>query len=433
MNGEAKVTNPNKVTVVLGAQWGDEGKGKVVDMLAITVDLVCRCQGGNNAGHTVVVEHQEYDFHLLPSGIINPKCKSIIGNGVVVHLPDLFDELEKNESKGLVGWRDRLLISDRAHLVFDFHQKVDGLQELEKGRKSLGTTKKGIGPAYSSKANRNGLRIADLLGNFDLFKEKFTSLANTYQKLFADLTIDVDFELQRYKNYAEQIRPLVVETVSYLHSALREGKKVLVEGANAAMLDIDFGTYPYVTSSNCSIGGVCTGLGLPPSTIGDVVGVVKAYTTRVGDGPFPTELHDGIGDILCERGHEYGVTTKRKRRCGWLDIPVLLYTSMVNGYTAICITKLDILDTLEEIEMCVSYVNNGSVLSYFPSSSDELASVQPNYIKMPGWKTKIENIRTFSDLPKEAKDYVLKIQELLGVPVKWIGVGKGRESIINVE
>ncbi|XP_014278026.2 adenylosuccinate synthetase isoform X2 [Halyomorpha halys] len=240
MNGEAKVTNPNKVTVVLGAQWGDEGKGKVVDMLAITVDLVCRCQGGNNAGHTVVVEHQEYDFHLLPSGIINPKCKSIIGNGVVVHLPDLFDELEKNESKGLVGWRDRLLISDRAHLVFDFHQKVDGLQELEKGRKSLGTTKKGIGPAYSSKANRNGLRIADLLGNFDLFKEKFTSLANTYQKLFADLTIDVDFELQRYKNYAEQIRPLVVETVSYLHSALREGKKVLVEGANAAMLDIDF-------------------------------------------------------------------------------------------------------------------------------------------------------------------------------------------------
>lgn len=433
MNGESKVTNPNKVTVVLGAQWGDEGKGKVVDMLAITVDLVCRCQGGNNAGHTVVVEHQEYDFHLLPSGIINPKCKSIIGNGVVVHLPDLFDELEKNESKGLVGWRDRLLISDRAHLVFDFHQKVDGLQELEKGRKSLGTTKKGIGPAYSSKANRNGLRIADLLGNFDLFKEKFTSLANTYQKLFHDLTIDIEFELQRYKNYAEQIRPLVVETVSYLHSALREGKKVLVEGANAAMLDIDFGTYPYVTSSNCSIGGVCTGLGLPPSTIGDVVGVVKAYTTRVGDGPFPTELNDEIGNILCERGHEYGVTTKRRRRCGWLDIPVLLYTSMVNGYTAICITKLDILDTLDEIKMCVSYLKDGSVLSYFPSSSDELASVQPNYVKMPGWKTSIENIRAFNDLPQEAKDYVLKIQELLGVPVKWIGVGKGRESIINVE
>lgn len=341
--------------------------------------------------------------------------------------------MEKNESKGLVGWRDRLLISDRAHLVFDFHQKVDGLQELEKGRKSLGTTKKGIGPAYSSKANRNGLRIADLLGNFDLFKEKFTSLANTYQKLFHDLTIDIEFELQRYKNYAEQIRPLVVETVSYLHSALREGKKVLVEGANAAMLDIDFGTYPYVTSSNCSIGGVCTGLGLPPSTIGDVVGVVKAYTTRVGDGPFPTELNDEIGNILCERGHEYGVTTKRRRRCGWLDIPVLLYTSMVNGYTAICITKLDILDTLDEIKMCVSYLKDGSVLSYFPSSSDELASVQPNYVKMPGWKTSIENIRAFNDLPQEAKDYVLKIQELLGVPVKWIGVGKGRESIINVE
>lgn len=424
--------NSNKVTVVLGAQWGDEGKGKVVDMLATSADLVCRCQGGNNAGHTVVVEKQEFDFHLLPSGIINPKCKSIIGNGVVIHLPGLFDELEKNETKGLVGWKERLLISDRAHLVFDFHQKVDGLQELEKGKLSLGTTKKGIGPAYSSKATRNGIRIADLLGNFELFSEKFANLANAYKKIFPDLEVDIDSELTRYKDYAERIRPLIVETVSYIHSALRQGKNILVEGANAAMLDIDFGTYPYVTSSNCSIGGVCTGLGLPPSTIGDVVGVVKAYTTRVGDGPFPTEQLNEVGDLLQERGHEYGVTTKRKRRCGWLDIPVLQYTSMVNGYTLICITKLDILDTLEEIKLGVAYKLNGKKLDYFPSSSDELAQVEVEYITLPGWKSSIEEIRDFQCLPQEAKDYVLKIQELMGVQVRWIGVGKGRESIIEV-
>lgn len=422
----------NKVTVVLGAQWGDEGKGKVVDMLATTADLVCRCQGGNNAGHTVVVEKQEFDFHLLPSGIINPKCKSIIGNGVVVHLPGLFEELEKNENKGLVGWKDRLLISDRAHLVFDFHQKVDGLQELEKGKHSLGTTKKGIGPAYSSKATRNGIRIADLLGDFQLFSEKFLNLVKTYGKIFPDLEVDVEVELKRYADYADRIRPLVVETVSYINSALRQGKKILVEGANAAMLDIDFGTYPYVTSSNCSIGGVCTGLGLPPSTIGNVVGVVKAYTTRVGDGPFPTELTNKIGELLQERGHEYGVTTKRKRRCGWLDIPVLQYTSLVNGYTAICITKLDILDTLEEIQLGVAYTLHGKRLEYFPSSSDQLALVQVEYIKMPGWKTSIEDIREYDDLPQEAKNYVLTVQNLMDVPVKWIGVGKGRESIIQL-
>lgn len=423
----------NKVTVVLGAQWGDEGKGKVVDMLAADVDIVCRCQGGNNAGHTVVVEDREYDFHLLPSGIINPSCKSVIGNGVVIHLPGLFDELEKNEKKGLTGWQDRLLISDRAHLVFDFHQQVDGLQELEKGKMSLGTTKKGIGPAYSSKATRNGIRMADLLGDFNLFSEKFKSLVAMYQRMFPALEVDVNKELQRYSVFAERVRPLVIETVSYLHNSLQTGKSVLVEGANAAMLDIDFGTYPYVTSSNCSIGGVCTGLGLPPSTIGDVVGVVKAYTTRVGDGPFPTELNDDMGDRLQSLGQEIGVTTKRKRRCGWLDIPLLQYTAMVNGYTKLCITKLDILDTLPEIKICVAYKKNGKKLPYFPSSADVLAKIEVEYLKMPGWETNIENVRDYGKLPNNAKYYIEVIQELLQVPVKWIGVGKGRESIITVE
>ncbi|XP_022187783.2 adenylosuccinate synthetase [Nilaparvata lugens] len=434
-DGKSKFKNDvkNKVTVVLGAQWGDEGKGKVVDMLAANADIVCRCQGGNNAGHTVVVGGKEYDFHLLPSGIINPSCKSLIGNGVVIHLPGLFEELAKNVKNGLTGWEERLLISDRAHLVFDFHQQVDGLQELEKGKKSLGTTKKGIGPAYSSKATRNGIRIADLLGDFATFSEKFEGLVTMYQRMFPALEVDVKQELEKYKVFAERVRPLVIETVSFLHNALNSGNSVLVEGANAAMLDIDFGTYPYVTSSNCSIGGVCTGLGLPPSMIGDVVGVVKAYTTRVGDGPFPTELSDETGDKLQAIGQEIGVTTKRKRRCGWLDIPLLKYTAMVNGYTRLCITKLDILDSFKEIKVCFAYKKNGSKISYFPSSAEELGKVEVEYTTMPGWEESIENVREYSDLPKNAKAYIEFIEELLQVPVKWIGVGKGRESIITVE
>ncbi|GLV43319.1 Adenylosuccinate Synthetase [Carabus blaptoides fortunei] len=422
----------SKVTVVLGAQWGDEGKGKVVDMLASNVDIVCRCQGGNNAGHTVVAEGSEYDFHLLPSGIINPNCISVIGNGVVIHLPGLFEELEKNVKKGLKDWDKRLVISDRAHLVFDFHQQVDGMQEQEKGKKSLGTTKKGIGPTYSSKATRNGLRIGDLLGDFTLFSEKFQGLAQMYQRMFPDLTVNAKAELAVYKGYADRIRPLVRDTVSYMHQAVKQGKKVLVEGANAAMLDIDFGTYPYVTSSNCSVGGVCTGLGIPPTHIGEVIGVVKSYTTRVGDGPFPTELFDDIGELLQSRGHEIGVTTMRKRRCGWLDVHMLKYTNMVNGYTALCLTKLDILDTLAELKIAVSYKLNGKIISYFPSSASEVEAVEVEYVTMPGWTTSTENVREYSDLPENAKNYIEKIEELLDVPVKWIGVGKGRESIITV-
>uniref|UniRef100_A0A182XK78 Adenylosuccinate synthetase n=1 Tax=Anopheles quadriannulatus TaxID=34691 RepID=A0A182XK78_ANOQN len=397
-----------KVTVVLGAQWGDEGKGKVVDMLAADADIVCRCQGGNNAGHTVVVNGVDFDFHLLPSGIIHEKCISIIGNGVVVHLPGLFEELAKNEAKGLKNWTDRLIISNRAHLVLDLHQQVDGLQEAEKGGKSLGTTKKGIGPCYSSKATRNGIRVSDLLGDFKMFSEK-------------------------YREYAERLRPLVRDSVSYLHTSLKEGKSVLVEGANAAMLDIDFGTYPYVTSSNCSIGGVLTGLGLPPQSIGEVIGVVKAYTTRVGDGPFPTELLDEIGSLLQKRGGEVGVTTQRIRRCGWLDLPLLRYTSMVNGYTAICLTKLDILDTLKEIKVAVSYNLNGKKIDYFPGSVTDLSQVEVNYVTVPGWLQCTENVRDFGELPPQAQEYIRFIESDLDVPVKWIGVGKGRESIICVK
>ncbi|XP_048523399.1 adenylosuccinate synthetase isoform X2 [Dendroctonus ponderosae] len=331
-------------------------------------------------------------------------------------------------------WEQRLIISDRAHLVFDFHQAVDGLQEQEKNQKGqgLGTTKKGIGPTYSSKATRNGIRVGDLLGDFEKFREKFKTLVATYERMFPNLQVNIEDELVRYEKYAIKIKPLVYDTVSFLDKAIREGKKILVEGANAAMLDIDFGTYPYVTSSNCTVGGVCTGLGISPIRISTIVGVVKAYTTRVGDGPFPTELSNEIGDLMQERGGEIGVTTKRKRRCGWLDVFLLQYTNMINGYTAFCVTKLDILDTLKEVKIAVGYNLNGKRIHYMPSTASDLAKVECEYITLPGWEASTENVREFSDLPKNAQSYINKIEELVGVPIKWIGVGKGRESIIKI-
>lgn len=435
MNGEVDTKRPkvtNTVTVILGAQWGDEGKGKVVDMLAAKADVVCRCQGGNNAGHTVVVGKKEYDFHLLPTGIINNACTSVVGNGVVIHLPQLFEEIAKNEAKGLRDWQERLLISDRAHLVFDFHQTVDGLQEVEKGKRSLGTTKKGIGPTYASKAARIGIRVADLLGDFTLFEEKFRNLTLYYQKMFPDLKVDFDQELEKYKLFASKIRPMVADTASFLHNSLKEGKIIIVEGANAALLDIDFGTYPYVTSSNCTVGGVCTGVGIPPGAIGEVYGVVKAYSTRVGDGPFPTELKNDLGELLQSRGVEVGVTTHRKRRCGWLDMVLLRYATMINGFTAIALTKLDILDVFDEVKIAISYSLRGKKVSAPPASAGDLDQVEVEYITIPGWKTNTEGVRKFGDLPEQAQKYVHMIQQLMGVPVKWIGVGKERESMIEV-
>jgi len=424
----------NQVSVVLGAQWGDEGKGKLVDLLAEDMEVVCRCQGGNNAGHTVIVGEKAYDFHILPCGIIWEDCESLIGNGVVVHLPGFFEELEKNIAKGLTGWESRLKVSDRAHLVFDFHQAVDGLQEnaREAGTATtkLGTTKRGIGPTYASKMNRTGVRLADLVGNFDNFENKFRNLSANYMAGFPGLEVDQEAEIQRYRGLADRIRPLVVESVSWLHNRLNAGKRVLVEGANAAMLDIDFGTYPYVTSSNCSVGGVCTGLGLPPGRVGSVYGVVKAYTTRVGDGPFPTELTCKLGAFLQAEGREFGVTTGRPRRCGWLDIPLLRFTNQVNGYTALALTKTDILDKLEEIKIGVNYIKDGAVLDHYPSSIEQFEGLEVEYITMPGWSTSIASVRKFEDLPINAQNYVLKIEELLGVPMRWVGVGPERESMI---
>ncbi|CAH2251066.1 adenylosuccinate synthetase isozyme 2 [Pelobates cultripes] len=440
-NGESAqpaATAPgNKVTVVLGAQWGDEGKGKVVDLLAQDADIVCRCQGGNNAGHTVVVDSIEYDFHLLPSGIINPKVTAFIGNGVVIHLPGLFEEAEKNCKKGqsLSGWEKRLAISDRAHIVFDFHQAADGIQEQqrqEQAGKNLGTTKKGIGPVYSSKAARSGLRMCDLVSDFNEFSQRFTVLANQYKAMYPSLEIDIEGELNRLKDYADKVKPMVKDGVYFIYEALHgPPKKILVEGANAALLDIDFGTYPFVTSSNCTVGGVCTGLGIPPLSIGEVYGVVKAYTTRVGIGAFPTEQNNDIGDLLQSRGHEFGVTTGRRRRCGWLDLALLRYAHMINGFTALALTKLDILDVFPEIKVGVSYKVDGKTIPYFPANQEVLNRVEVEYKTLPGWNTDTSNARTFEELPENAKKYVQFIEEVLGVSIKWIGVGKSRESMIQ--
>ncbi|KAJ3000992.1 phosphoribosylaminoimidazole carboxylase ade2 [Globomyces sp. JEL0801] len=350
------------VTVVLGSQWGDEGKGKLVDVLADKVDLCCRCQGGNNAGHTIVVNGTKFDFHLLPSGLINPECISVIGNGVVIHLPSFFKEVENTVNKA-----GRLFVSSRAHLVLDVHQLIDGIKEgeLAVGGQDLGTTRKGIGPTYSSKASRSGLRVHHLY-NFPEFEEKFRKIIANKKKRYGNFDYDIEGELQNYKELALKLKPYVIDSIKYVYDALNSGKHVLVEGANALMLDIDFGTYPFVTSSNTGVGGVSTGLGIPPRKITKVLGVVKAYTTRVGAGPFPTEQLNAVGEQLQTVGQEWGTTTGRKRRCGWLDTVVLKYSHMINDYTSINLTKLDVLDGLDEIKIGFAYKIGDDYLDSFP-------------------------------------------------------------------
>ncbi|XP_063722918.1 adenylosuccinate synthetase isozyme 2 A-like [Symsagittifera roscoffensis] len=443
----------NQAVVVLGAQWGDEGKGKLIDLLADQFDVVCRCQGGNNAGHTVVAKGVEYDFHLLPSGIIQPNTYNILGNGVVIHLPGLFSEINNNitnedKVKLMDRWEERLLISTRAHLVFDVHQRADGLYEAfrkldKKGGGSLGTTRRGIGPAYSTKALRLGVRVCDLIADdFSKFEGKFRLIVNYYTQLFEEIAQEyteekIQQELKRYQDFKGKLERLSCDVIPFMHEKLSSNKKILIEGANALFLDIDFGTYPFVTSSNCSIGGVCTGLGIPPSSIGDVFGVVKAYTTRVGEGPFPTELLDSTGSHLQNKGREFGVTTGRPRRCGWLDCMLLKYSCMINGFTALALTKLDILDELETIKVGVGYMYRGKKLNSVPADLDILKEVTVEYVEMPGWKCDISQVRSYSELPENAKKYISTVESILGdggshIRFRWIGVGKSREAIINI-
>ncbi|KAJ3100391.1 phosphoribosylaminoimidazole carboxylase ade2 [Physocladia obscura] len=415
--------------IVLGAQWGDEGKGKLVDVLAQKADLCCRAAGGNNAGHTIVANGVPYDFHILPSGLVNDTCISVIGNGVVVHLPSLFSEMDINIKKGLKVDSTRLKLSDRAHLVFDFHQLCDGISEGELGRGSLGTTKKGIGPTYSSKASRSGVRVHHLF-RWPEFETLYRNCLDGMQKRY-QFEYDAEEELARYKVLAERIRPYVIDTIPYVHKAIEDKKYVLVEGANAIMLDLDFGTYPYVTSSSTGVGGVVTGLGIPPKKIGEVYGVVKAYTTRVGAGPFPTEQLNSVGEYLQTVGHEYGVTTGRKRRCGWLDLVVLKHSHSLNDYTSINLTKLDILDQLPEIKIGVAYLHNGTRYTDFPADLEKLAESTVEYETLPGWLSDISKCKKFSELPVNCQRYVLRVEELIGVRIQWIGVGPGRDAMVE--
>eukprot|EP00164_Ancoracysta_twista_P003581 GFYU01004786.1.p1 GENE.GFYU01004786.1~~GFYU01004786.1.p1 ORF type:complete len:428 (-),score=173.56 GFYU01004786.1:143-1426(-) len=421
----------DQIIAVIGAQWGDEGKGKLVDMLAQQCDVTARCQGGSNAGHTIVVDGVKYAFHLMPSGILNPNATCVIGNGVVVHIPSLMKELKQLDEKG-VAYKGRLFISDRAHVLLDLHQIIDGMKESEQSTdgKAIGTTKKGIGPCYSSKASRNGIRFAEFK-DFKNFRPLLERIVKNKQKRFGHFDYDVEAEIKKYEEYRSILSEMIVDSVSMMHKAIHDGKKILVEGANATMLDLDFGTYPYVTSSNATIGGVCTGLGIPPRKINVVAGVVKAYTTRVGEGPFPTELLDSTGEFLRVEGGEVGVTTGRDRRCGWLDTVVLRYSHWVNDFTDINLTKVDVLSKLDEIKIGVAYKLDGKELDCFPALLDDLARVEVVYETLPGWKSDISKCTKFDELPENCKKYILRCEELIGCHVRWIGVGAGRTDMIE--
>ncbi|KAK9461825.1 Adenylosuccinate synthetase [Lipomyces oligophaga] len=421
-------------SVVIGAQWGDEGKGKLVDILCDQIDVCARCQGGNNAGHTIVVDGKTFDFHMLPSGLVNPACVNLVGSGVVVHVPSFFTELEKIQAQGL-NTDGRLYVSSRCHLVFDVHQRADALREAELSKGALGTTGRGIGPAYMTKAERSGIRVHHLVseepGAWEEFEERFRGIVIAFQKRFGGFDYDVEGELIRYKALAQKLRPFVTDAVSFIHGALDSKKRVLVEGANALMLDLDFGTYPFVTSSNTSIGGVLTGLGIPPQKLNTIIGVVKAYTTRVGAGPFPTEQLNAEGDQLQSVGAEFGVTTGRKRRCGWLDMVVLRHSAGINGFTKLNVTKLDVLDGFDEIPVAVAYKYKGK--RYTVSVPDDLRvleKVEVEYVTLKGWKTSIAHCRTWDDLPVEARDYLAFMEKELGVPVGYVGVGAARAAMI---
>jgi adenylosuccinate synthase len=421
-----------QVCVVLGTQWGDEGKGKLVDVLAQEYGIVARAQGGANAGHTIYdLEGNKYKLHLIPSGILNPSAMCVVGNGVVVHLPGIFDEIKGLEERG-VKVQGRLVISDRAHLLFDMHKEIDGLREAELSGtgKQIGTTKRGIGPAYSSKATRNGIRVGDLV-DMDQFAEKLRKLALDGQRRFEDFEYDVEAEIELYKEIAKTVAPYVTDTVHFINDQYKAGKKILIEGANATLLDVDFGTYPFVTSSNPSIGGVLTGLGMAPTKLGAIIGVVKAYTTRVGEGPYPTELFGDLAEELREIGAEYGTTTGRPRRIGWLDLVALQYAADINGLTHINITKLDVLSELDEIKVGVAYkLPDGTILPSFPSNLDVMAQCEVVYETLPGWKEDISKARKWDDLPPNAQKYCEWIEERTGIHCKWIGVGPGREALV---
>ncbi len=416
--------------VIVGAQWGDEGKGKIVDHLASKVDVVVRFQGGNNAGHTVVVDGKKVVFHLVPSGMLYPGKKVVIGNGVVVDLNVLVDELDNFKKMG-ISLDDRFYISSTAHLILPYHRAIDGLREQMRGDRKIGTTKRGIGPAYEDKVARMGLRVGDLLYP-DVLKEKLALQLEHKNRYIKDVLGGEPFSLDEVYDelmkQGDKIRGYITNTVELLHSL--KGANILFEGAQGTLLDIDHGTYPYVTSSNTTVGGVITGTGVNLSFIDEVIGISKAYTTRVGGGPFPTELTDETGNRLRDRGGEYGATTGRPRRCGWLDMVALRYATRVNGLTGLVITKLDVLSGEESLKIAVRYDCGGRMTDEFPPFAYLLEDCKPVYEELPGWKEDVSGCRNYDELPGNARKYIERIEEMLGIPVVMVSVGQERDQII---
>lgn len=428
------LNKPLANVIVIGAQWGDEGKGKITDLLSKSADVVVRYQGGVNAGHTVVVEGQTFKLHLIPSGILYPDTECIIGSGTVIDPGVLINELDQLEALGIST--KNLLISETAHVTMPYHRLIDRASEERRGNHKIGTTGRGIGPTYSDKSERIGIRMVDLM-HPDVLKKQLNWTINyknvILEKLYNLEPLDPAPVIEQYQKYAERLRPHVVDCSLKIYNAIEQKRNILFEGAQGTLLDLDHGTYPYVTSSNPVAGGACVGTGIGPTMIDRVIGVAKAYTTRVGEGPFPTELHGDMGQLLCDRGAEFGTTTGRQRRCGWFDAVIGRYAVRINGMDCLAITKLDVLDTLAEIQVCVAYEIDGERCENFPSNARRFARCKPIYKTLPGWQKSTEDCRTLEDLPKEALDYLKFLAELMKVPIALVSLGASRDQTIIVE
>lgn len=421
-----------KTVAVVGSQWGDEGKGKVIDFLATQADVVIRGQGGNNAGHTLVVDGKKFALRLIPSGILNPNTINVIGNGIVFDPKGFFEEIEMLESNGICT--KNIKISDRAHIVFPYHKELDGLAEEARGDNKIGTTKKGIGPCYMDKTERSGIRVCDLM-NKEVFAKKLKLQIEAKNKIVTgvyekEAMFDFDEVYNEFIVYAEKMKPYVDDTTVIVYDAIKAGKKVLFEGAQGTLLDLDLGTYPFVTSSHPISGGFAVGAGVGPNMIKDVVGIVKAYTTRVGEGPFVTELFDETGDRIRTQGHEFGTVTGRARRCGWFDTVIVKYAARVNGLTSISFMLLDVLTGFDKIKICTAYKMGDKIIDNFPASLEDLAKCEPVYEELDGWHEDITKVENFDDLPENAKKYIARIEELIDVNIDLVSVGPNRTQTI---
>lgn len=421
------------VTIVIGSQWGDEGKGKIVDLLSNEVDIVARYQGGANAGHTICWGDETFVLHLVPSGIFHEGVTCVIGNGVVLDPVAVMDEIRTIKELGYKV-EGRLFISHNAHLIMPYHKRIEQAREESREADAIGTTGRGIGPAYVDKFARTGIRVVDLLDR-DVLREKLTRSIEEknaiLKRVYGAEQLDVDAIIEEYVEFDKLVDPYVTDTSEYLGKALRDGKRVLAEGAQGSLLDVDFGSYPYVTSSHPTAGGCCTGLGVPPTQVDRSIGIVKAYATRVGNGPFPTELEDEVGERLRDVGNEFGATTGRPRRCGWLDLVALRYTAMINGFTEVAVTKLDVLSGLDELKVCTRYRYDGKETARFPSETQTLDHVEPLYETLPGWQEDIEGVQQFEELPAAAQDYLQFIAERVGVEISLTSTGPKRTHTIT--